>query len=65
MDISEEIKKFRDERGLSQTELAREAGVSKSEISYLESGRHNPNIVTLVKFKRIGLNLIDKFLDNL
>lgn len=44
--------------GLSQTELAKKAGVSQAYVSQLESGTANPSIRSLSKFmRRLGVNL--------
>jgi transcriptional regulator with XRE-family HTH domain len=40
---------LREQRGLSQLELAIRAGVSKSYVSDLENGRRNPSIKVLQK----------------
>lgn len=43
------IKKFRRERGISQEELAKNIGVSRSTIAKYEKGERNPPISTLQK----------------
>jgi transcriptional regulator with XRE-family HTH domain len=45
--LSSRIKNLREERGLSLTELADRAGISKSTLSLIESGKANPTISTL------------------
>ena len=46
--LAENIKKFRKQRGISQEELARKAGVTYSTLIKLESGSNkNPTVKTL------------------
>ncbi len=45
--LAENIKRLREEKGLSLTKLAEKAGISKSTLSPLEAGRTNPTISTL------------------
>ena len=48
--------------GLSQEELARRAGTTKSVICRLESGRHQPNVETLHRIARAaGARLVITF----
>ena len=62
--ISTEVKAFRTAEGLSQSALAERIGVTKSEISYLEAGRHLPNVLTLLKLRAQGLDLLAKLEKN-
>ncbi|MEN1966943.1 helix-turn-helix transcriptional regulator [Lentibacillus sp. N15] len=60
--IGGKLKKLRQERGYSLTRLAKEAGVSKSYLSYLERDlRENPSLQTLEKVA----NTLNVSLDNL
>jgi transcriptional regulator with XRE-family HTH domain len=43
MDIGRRIEKLRDEKGMSQSALAREIGTSQSAISQIEAGDRNPS----------------------
>ncbi|KAB2350783.1 helix-turn-helix domain-containing protein [Actinomadura rudentiformis] len=45
--IAASIRRERERAGLSQTELARRAGIAKSTMSQLESGAGNPSVETL------------------
>jgi transcriptional regulator with XRE-family HTH domain len=45
--VAVSIRRERERAGLSQTELARRAGVAKSTLSQLESGTGNPSVETL------------------
>jgi len=45
--VGAQIRLRREQRGMSASELARRAGVSKATLSGLESGRSNPTIDTL------------------
>jgi transcriptional regulator with XRE-family HTH domain len=46
-DIAAALRRERDRRGLSLTEVAKRAGVAKSTLSQLESGQGNPSVETL------------------
>lgn len=45
--IGAQIRRMREARGMSASELARQAGISKATLSTLESGTGNPRIDTL------------------
>jgi transcriptional regulator with XRE-family HTH domain len=45
--IGAQIRRRRDQRGMSASELARRAGLSKGTLSALEGGRGNPTVETL------------------
>jgi transcriptional regulator with XRE-family HTH domain len=48
--------------GISQAELARRVGTTKSAISRLESGRHRPNVETLQRVaEAVGARLVITF----
>jgi len=47
--IGTTIKRFREEAGLSQSELAEKAGLTQSHVSRLESAEHSPSHKTLKK----------------
>jgi len=51
MELSE-IKKLRQKVGISQTELARKAGVSQAHIAKIESGKVDPRFSTVEKILR-------------
>ena len=46
-DVAQQIILLRTRSGISQEELARRVGTSKSAITRLESGRHQPTVETL------------------
>jgi len=46
--IGENIRKKRDELGISQQELADNANIAKSTIQRIEKGTLNPSILTLI-----------------
>ncbi|MET8446838.1 XRE family transcriptional regulator [Streptomyces sp. NPDC005209] len=45
--VGAQIRRRREQRGMSSAELARRAGLSKATLSHLEAGRGNPTIETL------------------
>lgn len=45
--IGQRVRELRKERGMSQSELAKKAGVALMTISRLERGEHAPNTKTL------------------
>ena len=47
--ISQKLRSLREDRGLTQEELANMAGLPQSHISRLEAGRHSPSMKTLQK----------------
>jgi DNA-binding XRE family transcriptional regulator len=47
--VSEKIRKFRRQAGLTQEELAEKSGLPQSHISRLEGGKHSPSRATLEK----------------
>lgn len=49
VDIGERLKGLRQQRGLSQRELAKKAGVTNSTISLIEQNRVSPSIASLKK----------------
>ena len=51
--LGERIKAIRKAKGLTQVELAEEAGISMIHLSYIETGRRNPSCKTLKKLQTI------------
>ena len=49
MNFESWLKKLRESAGLSQTELAKEIGISRGSISFYENGERVPDIETLRK----------------
>ena len=47
--LGNKIVELRKAKGLSQSELANTAGLEKSNLSVIENGKSNPQILTLVK----------------
>ena len=61
MNFSSWLKKLRESAGLSQTELAKEIGISRGSISFYENGERVPDIEILRKlcdFFRISADLL-------
>jgi transcriptional regulator with XRE-family HTH domain len=46
------IQAVRMERGLTQEELATKAGLSRAYVARLETGRHNPPVLTVAKIAK-------------
>lgn len=62
MDISERLKQFRTDLGLTMKRLADAADVSESYISQLEKGTANPSLGTLKKIaEALGVNIVAFF----
>ena len=54
--VANQVIRYRSVNGLSQSELARQLGVSQAVVGRLELGEHEPKIATLSKLAR-GLGL--------
>lgn len=61
MTTGERIKKLRKKRRLTQSELAKEIGISRSYMSEIESDKRNMSIKTLTKIAT-GLDISLSFL---
>lgn len=62
IDIGERLKTLRQQKGLSQRELARKVGVTNSTISLIEQNRVSPSIASLKKvLDGLPLSLADFF----
>ena len=48
----EELRRIREEAGLSQAQLARESGVDRATINKIEQGKRSPSIATLESLSR-------------
>jgi transcriptional regulator with XRE-family HTH domain len=48
-DVGRVVKRLREKRGWSQSQLAREAKVSQGLVSMLEAGQHTPTALTILK----------------
>ena len=60
MDCGKRIKKLRQAEGWTQQELADKAQITKSMVSYIESGKRNPNTKTLEKIAAaLGMSLVE------
>ena len=58
----EELRRIREEVGLSQTQLARESGVDRATINKIEQGKRSPSIATLESLSRtLGVEIADFF----
>lgn len=61
--IGEKIKESRIKEGLTQIELSRKTGLSRSYISDIENGRYLPSVLTLLTVAnelKIDLNFLNK-----
>jgi len=48
MSIGARIKRFRNQKGLTQVKLAEKAGISRSYLADVEANRYNPSLATLM-----------------
>jgi transcriptional regulator with XRE-family HTH domain len=55
--IGELIKRLREERGWSQAELARRAGITQAMISYLETGKRSWHLLSVGAAQRLARSL--------
>lgn len=51
--IKNKIRYIRQERGISQSELAKKANVTRQTISALENGRYNPSLILAYNITKI------------
>lgn len=61
--ISSRLRVLRAVTGMTQLELARSAGLSKIEVSFLECGRRSPSLETVIKLCRALNTTVDVFLE--
>jgi transcriptional regulator with XRE-family HTH domain len=58
--LGENLRNAREKRGLSQEELAYQAGVHRTYVGGVERGEYNVTVLTLLKFtKSLGMSLRD------
>lgn len=62
--LSDQIRKYRKEKGLSQDELAEKLGVSRQSISLWENGQTQPTIENILALARIFNVSTDAILGN-
>ena len=63
--LASRIKELRDQKGVSQEELAHRAGLSRTGMGFLETGKRWPRLDTLMKVAQ-GLNVtVDELLKGL
>ena len=59
-DLGGKIRRLRQQKNLSQSELAQKAGVAQSTLSYLESGKKMPQFDTLSAIcKGLGVSVLE------
>ena len=64
-EVAERLRRAREERGLSQRQLAAAAGITGSMISMIEQGRTSPSVATLKKILTgLGMSLGDFFAED-
>jgi len=62
MDIGKRIKELRETSGLSINQLARQASIGQSTLSYIEMGTKNPTVETLLLIcKGLGITPVEFF----
>ena len=63
--LANRIKELRDQKGISQEELAHRAGLSRTGMGFVETGKRWPRLDTLMKVAQ-GLNVtVDELLRGL
>jgi transcriptional regulator with XRE-family HTH domain len=54
------LRKLRDEKGMSQTALAKKARISREHLSRLEAGRYDPSVGVVQRLaKALGVSLTE------
>ena len=65
MDISNNIKRIREAKGLSQKEVISAIAMGPAQYSRIENGKTDPSVGTLVKIaKALGVSMAELFYDN-
>ncbi len=60
--LGERIRVARGARGMTQEQLAHKAGLSRAYVARLETGRHNPPVLTLARIaKALKVPMADLF----
>jgi putative transcriptional regulator len=60
--MNENMRRARENKNLSQTELAKNIGVSRQTINMIENGVYNPTIELCIRIcKELGVTLNDLF----
>lgn len=58
--LGKNLKKIRTEKGISQGDIVRTLGVSRSFVSNIENGKTNPTLATISKLaKALGVSIKD------
>lgn len=61
-DIAINVKKFREQRGMSQEELAHKAELYRTYVGHIENGRYSPSAFVLYKLAKALKTSTDKLL---
>lgn len=64
MNIGARIKRFRNQKGLTQVKLAENAGISRSYLADVEANRYNPSLSTLMEVAQALGIAVSCLLDN-
>ncbi len=60
--LGKKVQKLRNEKGLSQEELAHQLGISRVYMGFIEQGRETPSLKLLMKISRkFGVKVEDLF----
>lgn len=60
MPVKNRIREYREERGWSQSQLARKSGVGRSTISEAETGGHIPSLEAALRLARTLERAVDE-----
>lgn len=64
MDISKNIKRVREAKGLSQKEVISAIGMGAAQYSRIENGKTDPSVSTLIKIaKALGVSMAELFIE--
>lgn len=62
--LGEKIKYFRKSNNIKQSDLSNKLGISRTALSYYESGKYEPNIFTLLKLSKVMNCSINYLIDD-
>lgn len=58
--LGENLKRIREQKGISQVDISKSLGVSRGFVSNVENGKTNPTLATITKLaKAVGVSAVE------